>query len=147
MTNERGIIYAWACDNGLVKVGFSTNPQVRFRSYNSFGSVQHLYMSQLTDDPRSAEKRCHMELSAFRESGEWYRAPYEKVKQVIMRVVPGVGTEINGKREIYDYFGYWGSCEDDSFRKDAGNTLIEAMKEMTKEEIIERFASLLGVKP
>ena len=147
MANERGIIYAWACDNGLVKVGFTKDPQTRFRSYKSFGNVQHLYMSQRTDDPRSAENRCHMELSAFRESGEWYRVPYEKVKQVIMRAVPGEGTEINGKREIYDYFGYWPSCGDDWFRKDSGNAIIEAMKEMTKEEIIKNFAALLGVKP
>ena len=148
MANERGVVYAWASDNGLVKVGFTTNPRVRFRSYKSFGNVQHVYLSEWSDDVRSAEKRCHMELSAFRESGEWYRIPYEKAKQVVMRSVPGAGTEINGKREIYDYLGYWPMCGggDDWFRQDTGKAIIEAMKEMTKEEIIESIAALLGVK-
>ena len=104
MTSQ-GMVYAWCVDGGLVKVGFTANPRNRFRSFDRSGETVSLYLSELTDNPREAERMCHEALQAFRCHGEWFRVPYQTAVETIAKVVHGKGEMICGWDNLHKRLG------------------------------------------
>ncbi len=81
---RQGFVYFLHCgggDRGYVKIGFSANPQARFKAFIVCGaSIRHprdidwttMELLGLLPGTMRDERRLHLEFKALRVSGEWF---------------------------------------------------------------------------
>ena len=69
------------CDNGLVKIGYSLDPQRRCASLQTGSSAELRVAHRAEVDPNRAavlERKLHQEMAHARVRGEWFAIPADQ---------------------------------------------------------------------
>lgn len=72
-------VYILQRPDGLLKIGFSTDPTTRLRNLETQGgfSASSAWVSVPTEKAKSAERKAHKKLSEHRVIGEWFDAGFD----------------------------------------------------------------------
>jgi hypothetical protein len=76
-TCSGGFIYVIQADNGMLKIGVSTNPSARLaqlRTSSPF-KLTFAYMGALRCSGYAVEAEAHRTLAGYRQNGEWFNCP------------------------------------------------------------------------
>ena len=81
-------VYVLSVPSGYFKVGIAKDPEARRRDLQC-GNPEPIRLEGYTDypwllgddgvDPRQMERRVHALLAEYRVSGEWFKAPFERL--------------------------------------------------------------------
>ena len=78
-----GHVYLFKAENGLIKIGFSENPEQRLEHFlNGPVEVWLLYSSPATQRPAELERNLHKQYAAKRVRGEWFALSDNDVQQI-----------------------------------------------------------------
>lgn len=106
MSEENGWVYfIVAVTTGLVKIGYSKNPDTRLKALSQQAPVQYDLVATIPGTMKD-EKEFHRKFSAKREHGEWFNYDeemYQFVKAV--REVHGHSPHNRRKRKVRDLPG------------------------------------------
>jgi hypothetical protein len=74
---EGRFIYVIRADNGLLKIGISSNPNARLAQLQTSSpfKLSIAYVAALRCDGRTVEAAAHRTLASYRQSGEWFDCP------------------------------------------------------------------------
>jgi hypothetical protein len=72
-------IYVIQADNGMLKIGISSNPSARLAQLRtaSPSALSFAYIAALRSDGRAVEAEAHRTLAGYRQNGEWFNCPAE----------------------------------------------------------------------
>jgi hypothetical protein len=114
---EGSFIYVIRADNGLIKIGISTNPSARLAQLRT-ASAAHLaiaYVGALRCNGYAVEAETHRTLAQYRLEGDWFRCPADTAVAAIGAAAHRLGEPIaSGDPKLADAVVLIASAQEDA---------------------------------
>jgi transcriptional regulator with XRE-family HTH domain len=88
-------VYIVQRPDGLIKIGFSTDPTKRLRSLETQGGFDaaSAWVSVPVENAKAVEAKAHEKLAEHRVIGEWFKADFDDAIQTVVDVLSGKFTD------------------------------------------------------